>query len=111
MVDADGTPRCRGAQLPHDAVVESWIHVEIDRETDRDDLKQITADLRRVLSDVRESVEDWRRCATRALRIADELAASLAADAARAARSGRPGSCCAGWPTTTSPSSATASTG
>ncbi len=65
-----------GAELPHDAVIESWIHVEIDRETDRGDLKQITADLRRVLSDVREAVEDWTKMRDSALRIADELAAT-----------------------------------
>ncbi|MEV6550637.1 NAD-glutamate dehydrogenase [Streptomyces sp. NPDC051597] len=59
--------------LPHDALVESWIHVEIDRETDRADLKQITADLLRVLSDVREAVEDWEKMRDASLRIADEL--------------------------------------
>ncbi|MFI5898586.1 NAD-glutamate dehydrogenase [Streptomyces cyaneofuscatus] len=61
------------AELPHDALVESWIHVEIDRETDRADLQQITADLRRVLSDVRETVEDWGKMRDAALRIADDL--------------------------------------
>ncbi|MFJ9012228.1 NAD-glutamate dehydrogenase [Streptomyces canus] len=61
--------------LPHDAHTESWIHVEIDRETDRGDLKQITADLLRVLSDVRESVEDWEKMRDAALRMADELPA------------------------------------
>ncbi|MFG1805821.1 NAD-glutamate dehydrogenase [Streptomyces sp. NPDC049040] len=66
--DGDGTP-------PHDMLVESWIHVEIDRETDRADLKEITADLRRVLSDVRESVEDWAKMRQAAQSIADELAA------------------------------------
>ncbi|MFJ2741526.1 NAD-glutamate dehydrogenase [Streptomyces sp. NPDC087440] len=60
-------------ELPHDAIVESWIHVEMDRETDRGDLKQITADLLRVLSDVREAVEDWEKMRDSALRIADEL--------------------------------------
>ena len=59
--------------LPHDAHIESWIHVEIDRETDRADLKQITADLLRVLSDVREAVEDWEKMRDAALRMADEL--------------------------------------
>ncbi|MDQ0796052.1 NAD-glutamate dehydrogenase [Streptomyces sp. B1I3] len=63
------------AELPHDALVESWIHVEIDRETDRADLKQITADLLRVLSDVRETVEDWEKMREAALRIADDLPA------------------------------------
>ncbi|GAA2502489.1 NAD-glutamate dehydrogenase [Streptomyces longisporus] len=62
-----------GGELPHDAHTESWIHVEIDRETDRGDLKQITADLLRVLSDVREAVEDWDKMRDAALRMADEL--------------------------------------
>ncbi|SFB79522.1 NAD-glutamate dehydrogenase [Streptomyces aidingensis] len=61
--------------LPPDALTESWIHVEIDRETDRADLKQIEADLRRVLSDVRESVEDWEKMRDRAVRIAESLPA------------------------------------
>ncbi|QKV94633.1 NAD-glutamate dehydrogenase [Streptomyces sp. NA02950] len=62
-----------GRELPHDAVVESWIHVETDRETDRGDLKQITADLLRVLSDVREAVEDWEKMRDSALRLAEAL--------------------------------------
>ncbi|GFM97472.1 NAD-glutamate dehydrogenase [Streptomyces fulvorobeus] len=75
---AKGRKNAKGAQddkaeLPHDALVESWIHVEIDRETDRADLKQITADLLRVLSDVRETVEDWEKMRDAALRIADDL--------------------------------------
>ncbi|GAA3372097.1 NAD-glutamate dehydrogenase [Streptomyces sannanensis] len=60
-------------ELPHDALTESWIHVETDRETDRADLKQITADLLRVLSDVREAVEDWEKMRDAALRIAGGL--------------------------------------
>ncbi|MDK1473878.1 NAD-glutamate dehydrogenase [Streptomyces sp. 549] len=59
--------------LPQDAVTESWIHVEIDRETDPEDLQQITSDLRRVLSDVREAVEDWQKMRSAALAIADGL--------------------------------------
>ncbi|MFE6283076.1 NAD-glutamate dehydrogenase [Streptomyces sp. NPDC057877] len=62
-----------GAALPLDAHIESWIHVEIDRETDRADLKQITADLLRVLSDVREAVEDWGKMRDAAVRLADGL--------------------------------------
>jgi glutamate dehydrogenase len=62
-----------GGALPHDAHTESWIHVEIDRETDRGDLKQINSDLLRVLSDVRESVEDWDKMRDAAIRMADEL--------------------------------------
>ncbi|MEU7167018.1 NAD-glutamate dehydrogenase [Streptomyces morookaense] len=80
--DAHGTGK--GAELPHDALVESWIHVEIDRETDRDDLKQIAADLVRVLSDVREAVEDWEKMRDAALRIADGLPSEpVAADVPR----------------------------
>ncbi|MFE7274021.1 NAD-glutamate dehydrogenase [Streptomyces sp. NPDC057623] len=60
-------------ELAHDTHTESWIHVEFDRETDRGDLKQITADLLRVLSDVREAVEDWSKMRDLAVRMADEL--------------------------------------
>ncbi|NGO10923.1 NAD-glutamate dehydrogenase [Streptomyces sp. HC44] len=72
--------RPAGEGLPHDAHTESWIHVEIDRETDRADLKQITADLLRVLSDVREAVEDWEKMREAALRIADGLPTEPTAD-------------------------------
>ncbi|OIJ99564.1 NAD-glutamate dehydrogenase [Streptomyces monashensis] len=71
-------PTSPGGDLPHDAHFESWIHVEIDRETDRADLKQISADLLRVLSDVREAVEDWEKMRATAVRIADELPADPA---------------------------------
>ncbi|GHE72218.1 NAD-glutamate dehydrogenase [Streptomyces longispororuber] len=66
-------PTAAGSERPHDTLVESWIHVEIDRETDRSDLKQITNDLLRVLNDVRETVEDWEKMRDAALRIADAL--------------------------------------
>lgn len=72
--------RANAKDLPHDVLVESWIHVEIDRETDRADLKQITADLLRVLSDVREAVEDWEKMRDAALRIADGLPNEPTAD-------------------------------
>ncbi|MFF6780359.1 NAD-glutamate dehydrogenase domain-containing protein [Streptomyces sp. NPDC012510] len=69
-----------GGTLPHDAHIESWIHVEVDRETDRADLKQINNDLLRVLSDVREAVEDWEKMRDAAVRIADGLPAENTAD-------------------------------
>ncbi|GAA3769045.1 NAD-glutamate dehydrogenase [Streptomyces phyllanthi] len=78
LVEMLSTPSA--GELPHDAHTESWIHVEIDRETDRADLKQITADLLRVLSDVREAVEDWEKMRDAAARIADELPAEPTAD-------------------------------
>ncbi|MFJ9729549.1 NAD-glutamate dehydrogenase domain-containing protein [Streptomyces sp. NPDC101209] len=67
-----GTP---GGGLPHGVHSESWIHVEIDRETDRGDLKEIVSGLLRVLSDVREAVEDSEKMRDAALRIADGLPA------------------------------------
>jgi glutamate dehydrogenase len=63
------------ADVPEGATVESWMHVEIDRETDESDLRSIERDLDSVLRDVREAVEDWPRMITRA----DELAAELTA--------------------------------
>jgi len=63
----------RRGELPHDALTESWIHVEIDRETEREDLEQINADLLRILSDVREAVEDWQKMRDTALRISEAL--------------------------------------
>ncbi|MFJ6216372.1 NAD-glutamate dehydrogenase [Streptomyces sp. NPDC092296] len=74
VLDADPSTRDRSAEPPADAVVESWMHIEVDRETDREDLRRIEADLRRVLTDVREVVEDWAKMRDSALRLADELA-------------------------------------
>ncbi|MFK0155495.1 NAD-glutamate dehydrogenase [Streptomyces sp. NPDC090499] len=74
MIEVLPTPAV-GEELPHDAYIESWIHVETDRETDRSDLKQITADLLRVLSDVREAVEDWEKMREAAVRVAEDLGA------------------------------------
>ncbi|MGA5704066.1 NAD-glutamate dehydrogenase [Peterkaempfera bronchialis] len=75
VLDADPCVRSQpgDADLPADAVVESWMHIEVDRETDRDELRRIEADLRRVLNDVREVVEDWTKMRDSALRLADEL--------------------------------------
>jgi glutamate dehydrogenase len=75
LLEVIGSAPCAPGEeaAAHDVLVESWIHVEIDRESDRADLKEIAADLRRVLSDVRESVEDWTKMRQAALAIADEL--------------------------------------
>ncbi|HVB27266.1 MAG TPA: NAD-glutamate dehydrogenase domain-containing protein, partial [Mycobacteriales bacterium] len=56
-----------------DLVVESWIHVEIDRQDDPDRTAILAADLQRVLRDVRETVEDWAKMRAAAGRVADEL--------------------------------------
>jgi len=55
-------------------VAESWMHVEVDRISDRQQLHQIETELHDVLTDVREAVEDWSKMREAALRIADELA-------------------------------------
>ncbi len=59
--------------LPYDCVLESWMHLEIDRETDRGALDQIANGQRRVLEDVREAVEDWPKMRERAERLAEDL--------------------------------------
>ena len=85
------------------------MHVEIDRVPDDEDAGEIEESLLRVLRDVRESVEDWEKMHSQVLAIVDELDDRPAAAVRRGGRAGqRPAR--AGWPTTTSPSSATAST-
>jgi glutamate dehydrogenase len=59
--------------VPEGAMVESWMHVEIDRETDEADLRHIEQEILRILRDVREAVEDWPRMVQRATALADEL--------------------------------------
>ncbi len=61
---------------PRDSLVESWIHVEIDRETDPERVEEILGGVRSVLEDVRVAVEDWPKMKQRAREIADELGAS-----------------------------------
>jgi glutamate dehydrogenase len=61
------------------AAVESWMHVEIDRESTDADLEAIAESLRRVLSDVRESVEDWPKLQFKC----QEIAAGLETDPPR----------------------------
>ncbi len=59
----DGTAQC----------LESWMYIEVDRETDSDELTRTAKSLQRVLRDVREAVEDWPKVRASALRLADEL--------------------------------------
>ncbi|MGN6634224.1 MAG: NAD-glutamate dehydrogenase, partial [Oryzihumus sp.] len=55
--------------------VESWMHVEVDRESDEDERAAIAAGLSKVLSDVREAVEDWPKMRSTCSEIAESLAA------------------------------------
>jgi glutamate dehydrogenase len=65
----------RHASWPDDASVESWMHLEIDRETEPADLKEIADSLAKVLSDVRTAVEDWPKMREAARAVARELRA------------------------------------
>jgi glutamate dehydrogenase len=59
--------------LSDQVVTESWIHYEIDRETDRDRLHQLADSVTSVLRDVREAVEDWPKMRAEAARVSDEF--------------------------------------
>ncbi|WP_431894125.1 NAD-glutamate dehydrogenase [Nonomuraea sp. bgisy101] len=54
-------------------LVESWMHIEIDRQADPEVLRSIEADLLRVLSDVRHAVEDFRKMRALAVQTAEDL--------------------------------------
>jgi glutamate dehydrogenase len=59
---------------PKAAVLESWMHIEIDRQAaDPARLTAIEANLRRVLNDVREAVEDWQKMRAAVLSVADGI--------------------------------------
>ncbi|HSK14961.1 MAG TPA: NAD-glutamate dehydrogenase [Gaiellaceae bacterium] len=64
--------------LQHDADaggcgLESFIHVEIDRETEPEHVERIRAGLEGALADVRAAVEDWPRMVERARKVIAEL--------------------------------------
>ncbi|WP_409483544.1 NAD-glutamate dehydrogenase [Arsenicicoccus dermatophilus] len=63
ILDVDPEDAPRGA---FDVHVESWMHVEIDRESDSADLRALEQHLVQVLGDVREAVEDWPKMRERA---------------------------------------------
>jgi glutamate dehydrogenase len=62
-----------GRDMPHDVFRESWMHIEIDRETDAEDLEDIELALAKVLRDVREAVEDWQRMNAQARQVIEDL--------------------------------------
>ncbi len=97
------------ADLPHDVSRESWMHIEIGRESSPTQREEIAQALTKVLHDVREAVEDWPKMHQQALEH-HRRPRGATRRRCRARRSTRARRCCAGWPTRTSPSSATAST-
>jgi glutamate dehydrogenase len=54
-------------------VRESWMHLEIDRDSDAAEREAIADGLRSVLANVREAVEDWPKMRAACSRIAEEL--------------------------------------
>ncbi|RNL81663.1 NAD-glutamate dehydrogenase [Halostreptopolyspora alba] len=65
-----------------DPIVESWMHIEIDRQPDPTVCKELAADLERVLNDVRRVDEDGAKMRRQAILLADELSATRDAQAA-----------------------------
>ena len=56
-----------------DAVAESVLHAEVQREPDRERLQELHAAVEQVLVDVRAVVEDWKAMRERTLAVADEI--------------------------------------
>ena len=65
-----------GDEASADAIPESWMHLEIDREADPQRREELLAELHQVLTDVRAAVQDWQPMRGRAGAIAAELAAA-----------------------------------
>ncbi|CAN5165780.1 NAD-glutamate dehydrogenase [soil metagenome] len=61
------------ADLPNDVSRESWMHLEIGRESNTTQRQEIEAGLAKALTDVREAVEDWPRMHAQALAIISDL--------------------------------------
>ncbi len=62
--------------VPAGATIESWMHIEIDRETGEAELRAIEHDVQTILRDVREAVEDWPKMVLGAASLADRIEAS-----------------------------------
>jgi glutamate dehydrogenase len=74
ILDVDALNDAQGLKdAEFGAGVESWMHVEIDRQGGESEQQALTKGLERVLSDVRESVEDWPRMQRDCQQIADDL--------------------------------------
>ncbi|MBA2443801.1 MAG: NAD-glutamate dehydrogenase, partial [Nocardioidaceae bacterium] len=69
LSDGDGAE----ATQETDLLRESWMHIEIERDTDPAELERIEQTLLRGLRDVREAVEDWTKMGEQARRIVRDL--------------------------------------
>ncbi|SDC19964.1 NAD-glutamate dehydrogenase [Nocardioides lianchengensis] len=80
-----------GSLEPHEGTIrESWMHVEIGRVPEGEDLDAMVEHVHQVLRDVREATEDWPRTRARMLEIVEELGdaapAGVGAEEVRQAR-------------------------
>ncbi len=73
FTDFDALDRTDEPEKSHDIFRESWMHIEIGRESSARQREEIERALAKVLLDVREAVEDWPKMHARALEIIDEL--------------------------------------
>lgn len=62
-----------GAPRDSTAIVESWIHIEIVRETDPEILRNLETMLERTLADVRAAVDDWQPMLAKLAAATEEL--------------------------------------
>ncbi len=79
--------------LSHDdddnSIVESFMHVQVDRQTYPESLARIERRVKRALTDVRRAVTDWRNMVDKAHQISDEMAETHAAMSASAIQEAR----------------------
>ncbi len=75
VVDA-GDRAAGNGEPPEGCKVESWTHLEIDRQSDPARLDEITASICKVLRDVRLAVEDWPRMMERVHQTVADLEAA-----------------------------------
>jgi len=62
--------------ITSELVRESWMHIEVDRVPDQEELDSVASRLTQVLRDVREVVEDWGKMKEQALEIVSDLETS-----------------------------------
>jgi glutamate dehydrogenase len=71
--ESDADSGAKNAAPNGDVVLESWTHIEIDRETNHETLDAVHAELVAVLDDVRAATSDWRPMLAALARVGDEL--------------------------------------
>jgi glutamate dehydrogenase len=72
--DASGRMRACGKQPGDDRRGESFMHIEVNEQSDPEALARLTARLEQILEDVRAAVEDWQSMRTRVDGVLAELA-------------------------------------